>query len=40
MFLFLRANKDLWENPVVMRNFIDQFKVANNGVDDAEDDKA
>jgi hypothetical protein len=38
VFLFLKANKDLWENPKVMQEIIDQLKAANNGADDDDDE--
>jgi hypothetical protein len=39
MFLFLKANKDLWENLKVMQEIIDQLKAANNGIDDDDKDE-
>jgi hypothetical protein len=39
MFLFLKANKDLWEKPAVMQDVIDQLRAANNGVEDDDDEE-
>jgi hypothetical protein len=36
LFLFFKANKDLWENPKVMEEVIVQLKAANGSVEDDE----
>jgi hypothetical protein len=39
MFLFLKADKDLWDNPAIMQDVLDRLKAANNGVAEDDDDE-